>query len=97
MASSQPCGSSVAHPWADAVIAATIFQHHFPSMRAMQCDRKGDSGIVCIFDASWLVFILFVHFILLAVVDASYSSSRAAVGSLISTRMFMVCLSFTSQ
>src|SRR5262245_54657873 len=56
---------------ADAVIAATIFQHHFPSMRAMQCDGEGDSGIVCMFDASWLIFILFVHFLLLAFVDAS--------------------------
>src|SRR5262249_6012309 len=51
---------------ADAVIAATIFQHHFPSMTAMQCDGEGDSGIVCMFDASWVIFILFVHFLLLA-------------------------------
>jgi hypothetical protein len=37
----------------------------------MQCDGEGDSGIVCMFDALWLIFILFVHFLLLAFVDAS--------------------------
>ena len=36
----------------------------------MQGDGEGDGGIVCVFDASWLIFILFVHFLLLAFVDA---------------------------
>jgi hypothetical protein len=50
---------------ADAVIAATIFHPHFPRMKSMQCDREGDSGVICLFDASLLLFILFGHFILL--------------------------------
>ena len=37
----------------------------------MQCYGEGDSGIGFMFDARWLLFILFVHFLLLAFVDAS--------------------------
>ena len=53
-------------PVADAVVAATVFQQYFPSMRTMECYGEGDSGIVFMFDASWPLFILFVHFLLLA-------------------------------
>src|SRR6516164_7886650 len=55
-------------PMADAVIAATIFHPHFPSMRAMYCDCEGYSGIICMFDAPLLFFISFAHFILLTLV-----------------------------
>src|SRR5262245_30190240 len=54
-------------PVADTVVAATVFQQYFPSMRTMECYGEGDSCIVFIFDAPWLLFILFVHSLLLAI------------------------------
>jgi len=38
-------------PMADAVVAVAIFQQHFPSMVTMECDGKGDPGVVCLLDA----------------------------------------------
>src|SRR5262249_9353814 len=38
-------------PMADAVVTATIFQQHLPSMLAIECDGEGDPGILCMFDA----------------------------------------------
>jgi len=58
-------------PVADAVAAATVFQQYFPSMRTMECYGEGDSGMVFVFDARWLLFILFVHFLLLAIGSTS--------------------------
>jgi len=49
---------------ADAVVAATVLQQQFPSMLAMECDGEGDLGIICMFDAPWFLFPLFVHFLL---------------------------------
>jgi hypothetical protein len=46
----------------DAVVAVSVFQHHFPSMLAMECDGEGDLGIVCMFDARSFRFPLFVLF-----------------------------------
>jgi hypothetical protein len=46
----------------DALVAVSVFQHHFPSMLAMECDGEDDLGIVCMFDARSFRFSLFVHF-----------------------------------
>src|SRR6516162_1489941 len=48
-------------PMADAVGTLAIFQQHFPSMLAMECDGEGDLGILCMSDARPFGFPLSVH------------------------------------
>ena len=51
-------------PVADAVVAVTIFQQHFPSTLAMECDAERDRGIFFMFDTLGFLFPYLVHFLL---------------------------------